>query len=146
MNREIRDPIDAGQQIDVSRDQRTLGDDHHTQSWVLGQYLEDPARDSESSLCRLIWICRGADHDRLAVEQLEMPVASKSESATQYLGCVSFDEDVALECEPGRHLVICFAECGGHFFVGRGALHHVAVGVARVAVRAPEGAADVGVD
>src|SRR5438093_4280263 len=146
MDREIRKPIDAGQQIDVPRDKRTLRDDRYAQPRMLGEDFQDAARDSESSLRWLIWICRGADNDCLALEELEMPVASESESTTQNLWSVSFDEDVALEREPGRKIVVSSAELLCHSLVGGGALHHIAMGVASVAVSAPEGTSDVGID
>src|SRR6202022_2503778 len=72
--------------------------------------------------------------------------APEPECAAKNLGRVLFDEDISLECQPGRKLVVRLAELVGHPVLGCGALHHVAVGVPRVAVSATEGAADVRVD
>src|SRR5256885_3437384 len=113
---------------------------------MLGENLQNSARDTEFSLGGLIGVRRGADDDRFTLEQLEVTVASKSESSTENLRRISLDENVSLEREPWRQLLVRVAERVGHFFVGGGALHHIAMRVARVAIRASEGAADVRID
>src|ERR1700686_5480019 len=113
---------------------------------MLGQPLQNSARDSESSLGGLVRIGRGSDDNRLALKELEVAVASEAEGAGEDLRCVPLHEDIVLEGEPGRQPVVRVAEGVGHFFVAGGALHYVAVGVAGVAVGAAEGAANVGID
>ena len=75
-----------------------------------------------------------------------MLVASVAQRPAQNFGRVVLDENVALEREPWRELRERFAECFFHPVVVRGALHHVAMCVSRVAVSASESASDVGID
>ena len=82
----------------------------------------------------------------LALEQREMLVAAVAERAREDLAGVALDEDVSLEGEPRRD-ALDFGGGAVDEAVGGGcALHDVAMRVARVAVRASEGAADVRVD
>src|SRR5689334_14050398 len=110
------------------------------------KHLQNSACDSESSLGWLIGVRCGADDYRLALEQTQMAIAAEAQSSAQNLGRVFLDEDIALEGEPGRQFVICFAELLNHFMVVGSSLHHPAVGVSCVAVSAAERAADVGID
>src|SRR6266481_1140025 len=142
----MRETIDPGEQIDIARDERTFRDDHDAQTRMLREYLENSACNPESSLGRLIRICGSADHDRLALKQLEVAIASEPERATQNLRRVPLDENIPLEGEPWRQPVVCLAEYVGHFLVGSCPLHDVAMGVAGVAIGAAERAADVRID
>src|ERR1700730_6481727 len=141
----MRETIDPREQVDIACDERTLRDDHHAQSWMLSKHLENSACDPESSLGWLVRIRSRADHDRLALKQLEVAVASEPERATENLGRVSLHENVPLEGEPCRQPVVRLAEDIGHFCVGSRALHDVSVGVARVAIGAAERATDIGI-
>src|SRR5688572_28101959 len=131
-------PVDARQQIYVSRDERTLRNDRDGETRVIGEHLEYSPRDAEFSFGGLIGIGCGSDHDRLAVEESEVLFAALSERARENFGRVLLDENVALESEPGRHLRITVAENALHAVVVGGALHHISMRVAGVAVSAAE--------
>ena len=146
MKTEVGYPVDPRQNIDVSRDQRTLGDHHHAQSGMLSQHFQNTTSDLEATLGRLVRICRRADHYGFAREEREVLVASVTKRAAQNLGRVVLDENVALEREPGRKIGECIAQRFAHLVVTRRSLHHVAVRVPGVAVGAAERAADVGID
>ncbi len=146
VDRQPRDARDARQQVDVARDERTLGDDADGQPRMLGQHLEHRPRDAIATLGRLKRIGRRADDDRLAGEEREMFLGAVSQRASQHVGRVLLDEDAALEREPRRHrsmrrsqLLVIGIRVGV-------AVEHPAMRVARVAVGAAERAADVRID
>ncbi len=75
-----------------------------------------------------------------------MLLAPVPQRATEHRGRVALDDDVPLEGEPGRGARDVIGGAGVERVRGDGALHDVAMRVARVAVRTSEGAADVRVD
>src|SRR5689334_11682592 len=113
---------------------------------MLGEDFQYPAGDSESSLGGLIRISGSADDDSLTLEQSQVTIAAEAQRSAQDFRCVFLDENIPLEREPGRQLVVCIAELLDHLVIVGGALHHPAVRVTRVAVGAPKSAADVGID
>ncbi len=66
MNGQRRSGGDSGQDVDITRYQRTLGDDHDLESPVLGQDLEQPASNAKSPLRRLVRVGRRSDYNRLS--------------------------------------------------------------------------------
>ena len=108
-----------------------------------GENFENSARNSEFPLGWLIRICRGPDDDRLTLQKREVFVTSLAQRSRKNIGRVLLDKDVALECEPGRHLFVPLVQRVLHSIVIRCAFHDVAMCVSRVAVRASKGAADV---
>src|SRR6185295_12081826 len=134
VNRQVRDTIYSRQQIDVSSDERALADNADAQPGMLSQDFKNSACHSVATLCRLVRIGCGADDDGLAIEKLEMPVTSKAQRPTEDFGRVALDEDVPLERQPGREIVVSLAQDLGHLLVGGRALHDIAVRVPRVAV------------
>ena len=69
-----------------------------------------------------------------------------SQRLSEDVGRVLFDEDASLEREPGRHSVVRRLKVGMLGVLRRVPVEHPAVRVARVAVGAPERAADVRID
>ena len=146
MNVQLGNPVDSRQHVDVARDQRALGDDAHLESGMIGEHLEYSPGHPEPALARLIWIGRRADYDRLAFEKCEMPVASMPKRARENFRGVVLYEDIPLECEPWRHLLISIAENILHSIAVVRALHHVPVSVARVTIGTAERAPDIRID
>ncbi len=107
---QLRYPVDAGKHVDVPRDERTLRDDAHLESGMLGENLENSSRDSELPLAGLIRIGCGSNDDRLAFEKSEMPFAAVAKRARDDFRRVLLHEDVALECEPRWHLIVSLME------------------------------------
>ena len=142
-HRDLRAPRDAREDVRVARDERALRDDPQVQPRMLGEHLEDAARHPVPPLRRLVRIGGGADEDHLPLEEREMPRAAVPERARERVGGVALHHDVPLESEPrrdrgdGRRRII------GERVRRDRALHHVAMRVARVAVRASERTAGV---
>ena len=106
-----------------------------------------PTRDAKASLGRLIRIRRRADHDRLALEQREVSVRAVAQRSAQDVGARSASRRSAARTRAraaSSSRASCRSACSG--FAVACALEHPAVGVARVAVGAPERAADVRID
>src|SRR4029079_7725877 len=86
--------------VHVARDERTLGDDGDGKPSLLGERLENTARDAESPLGGLVGIRRRPDHDRFSLERPEP--SRTTELAAKDRACFSLDEDAALERETRR--------------------------------------------
>src|SRR2546428_13636179 len=105
---------------------------------MFGQHFQNSAGDPESAFGGLVRIRSRADDDRLAIEELEMPIAAESQRSAQHFGGVFLDEDVPLAREPRRKFVVGFAKDLHHPVVACRPLHDVAMGVASVAVATAE--------
>src|SRR5437868_7430887 len=100
MDADLAMPLNASQDIDVARHQRTLRHDPDAQPLVLGEYLEDAARDAEAALRRLIRIRRRSNADALTLEQIQVLVGAIPQRPTEDVRCVFLHEDLPLKGEP----------------------------------------------
>ena len=87
------------QQIEIALDQRVLGDDRARMA-VLGEHLEDRARDAVAALDRLVRIRVRAEIDRRA------DIARFAELLAQKLGRIRLREQLRLEIDACREIQI----------------------------------------
>src|SRR2546426_5775756 len=144
---EIASVLEAPQHVGVARDERTLRDDADVQALAARQPLEDPAREPEAPLGWLVGVGSGPDDDRRGragrrTGGPKVPPQIALERAEQRV----LHEHAPLECFPPVRPAELEKLLVGELPRVVGALDCVAVRVARVAVRAPEFAADVGVE
>lgn len=87
------------QQVEVAFYQRILGDQGE-RMFCLRQYLDEPARQPQLALGRLIGVGIDAQRDRLRL------VAPLRQLAPQYFRRVGLGEDPGLEIQPGRQVQV----------------------------------------
>src|SRR2546425_4549422 len=144
---EIAALLELPQHVYVPRDQRTLGDDADVETFAPRQPLEHLPREPEASFRRLVGIGGGADDNRggRAVRRTGRPHVP-SQIRLQRSQQPLLHEDPPLERPPAmgatKVVELGLAELAG---VPR-PLDRVPMRVARVAIRAPELAADVGIE
>jgi len=103
VDRERRARRDTLQDIHITSNERTLGDDDDREPLVRSKRLEHTARDAESTLGRLIGIgCRTYDDDFAAGQRLETWTPS-AQLVAENGGRVVLYQHVPLEREPWRH-------------------------------------------
>ncbi len=86
VNRRVAE--DSLHDVDVARDERTLGDEADAEPRVLGEDLENRPGDFEAALGGLIRISRRADRDRLALDQGGVPIGALSERLPEHVSRV----------------------------------------------------------
>ena len=113
---------------------------------MLRQRLQDPAGDAEAALRRLVRIGGRADEHRVAAHEREVARPTLPQRARQHLRGVPLHQDAALERKPRRQLAHHVVRGVARRQRREGTVQGVPVREARVAVAAPDGAPDVGID